>query len=158
MGKMLSDQTISFVFQFLFQVEQLDHEAKVRLDWAALSELLQAPGQAPVVVDHHGGREDGGGPREPDQAVHHDQSTLTEGLGQEGRHGREIGGDVGAGHIVHVELEYVQPEVGQLLHGEPDVPGGGVDDVRHPEISEVRDILRCLAAGQQDPGQDLQTF
>ena len=155
---MLSDQTISFVFQFLFQVEQLDHEAKVGLDWAALSELLQAPGQAPVVVDHQGGGEDGGGPREPDQAVDQDQPAFTEGLSQEGSHGGEIGGDVGAGHVVHVELEYVQPEVGQLLHGEPDVSGGGVDDVSHPQISEVRDILRCLPAGQQDSRQDLQKF
>ena len=155
MGKMLSDQTVSFVFQFLFQVEQLDHEAQVRLDWAALSQLPQAPDQAPVVVDHQGGGEDRGGPREAHQAVHQDKTALTESLGQKRSHCGEIRGNVGAGHVIHVELEYVEAEVGELLHGEPDVPGGGVDDVSHPDVTEVRDILRCLPACQQHSGHDL---
>ena len=152
---MLSDQTVSFVFQFLFQVEQLDHEAQVRLDWAALSQLPQAPDQAPVVVDHQGGGEDRGGPREADQAVDQDQASFTESLGQEGRHCGEIRGNVGAGHVIHVELEYVEAEVGELLHREPDVPGGGVDDVSHADVTEIRDILRCLPASQQHSGHDL---
>ena len=155
---MLSDQTVSLIFQLLFQAEQLDHEAQVWLDWATLSELLQAPGQAPVVVNHQRGGEDGGGSREADQAVDQDKATLTESLGQEGCHCGEIRCDIGARNVIHVELENVQPEVGQLLHGQPDVPGGGVDDVGHPEIPEIGNILRCLPAGQKNPRHDLQKF
>ena len=69
----------------------------------------------------------------------------------------EVSGDVGGGDVVNMELEQFNPEIGQLLHRQPDVPGGGVDDVRHAELLDVLHILYRLPVSQDEAGDDLVT-
>ena len=69
----------------------------------------------------------------------------------------EVSGDVGGGDVVNMELEQFHPEIGQLLHRQPDVPGGGVDDVRHAELLDVLHILYRLPVSQDEAGHHLVT-
>ena len=90
----------------------------------------------------------------------------------------EVSGDVGGRNVVYVELEYLdtaslrivicylisiqqtadtclEAEVGELLHGQPDVPAGRVEDVGDSEVAKVSHVLHRPAAGQQVPRQHL---
>ena len=49
----------------------------------------------------------------------------------------------------------LEAEVGELLHGQPDVPAGRVEDVGDAEVAEVSHVLHRPAAGQQVPRQHL---
>ena len=69
----------------------------------------------------------------------------------------EVGGDVGGGDVVNVELEYLHPEVGQLLYWQPDVPGGRVDDVSDAQLPDVLHVLDRLPISEDEAWDDLVT-
>ena len=49
----------------------------------------------------------------------------------------------------------LEAEVGELLHGQPDVPAGRVEDVGDAEVAEVSHVLHRPPAGQQVARQHL---